>query len=215
MKLRIPCSFVAGLTGRNRFKDKWQTIAALLVKYYPDVLPLYLTQAEIRRIQSKHFYLFKQKSALVKSCLEGKPTYVPVRYRNQVHGILTEKNYDFENQHQFISKDFGNFSLYGQIDGQRGEQVVEVKARMRYFYIGEHDRVQLGTYMLIKGLDGVLLQDLKGKKKETFFPLAKTKRHMAPILSELERVAKQIHKIFEGGLEGTDRTLLRFTLKNV
>ena len=215
MKLRIPCSFVAGMTGRNRFKDKWETIAALLVKYYPDVLPLYLTQAEIHRLQAKHFYLYKTKSALVKSCLEGKATYIPVRYRNQVHGILTEKKYDFENQHQFISKDFGNYSLYGQLDGMRGDLVIEVKSRMRYYYIGEHDRVQLGTYMLIKGCDGVLLQDLKGKKKETFFPLSKVKRHMAPILCELERVAKQIHTIFEDGLQGKDRTLLCLYLRRV
>ena len=101
------------------------------------------------------------------------------------------------------------------VNGQRGKQVIEIKTRMRYFYIGEHDRVQLGTYMLIKGCDGVLLQDLKGKKKETFFSLDKMKKHMAPILYELERVAKKIHTIFEGGLNEDERMLLRFTLKNV
>jgi len=121
----------------------------------------------------------------------------------------------WENSHQFISKKFENFSLYGQIDGMRDGKVLEQKTRMRYFYVGQHDMCQLATYMIIKERDGILFQDLKGQTKDTHYSLADMKIYMAPILKELHKVSTEIHGIFANDVTKEARKLLRFRLLNI
>ena len=210
--LKIPCSYVAGLTNNNRFKNKWETIASLITRYNPKIMKYFLTSGEIQRIKNKNFYVDTRKAAIVKKCLRGEEVLIPARYRNQVAGIIREKLHNFKNAHEFITKQFENFSLYGQTDGFYKDHVLEFKTRMRYYYIPPHDLIQLGCYMIIKQSKGVLVQDLHGKFKEQFWTLEDMEIFMKPILEDLNKVVLQITKIFSGDITDSERSEIRRSL---
>ena len=211
--LKIPCSYIAGLCGMNRFKDKWETIAALITRYNPKILHLYLSPSEVQKIRNKHFYVDARKASIVKQCLRGEDVHIPMRYKNQVAGILRERRHNFESAHEFITKKFDNFVLYGQTDGlYKKKYVLEFKTRMRYFYIPPHDIIQLGCYMIIKQMPGVLVQDLHGNIKETYWTLEKMESYMKPHLEQLKHVVNEIDDIFKGKISDKNRRILRFSL---
>ena len=211
--LKIPCSYVAGLCGMNRFKDKWQTIATLVTRYNPKIMDLYLSPSEVQKIKNKHFYVDARKASIVKQCLRGEDVHIPMRYKNQVTGILREKKHKFENSHEFITKEFDTFTLYGQTDGlYKKKYVLEFKTRMRYYYIPPHDIIQLGCYMIIKQMPGVLVQDLLGTLKETYWTLKEMEIYMKPFLEKLKDVVHEIGEIFKGNISDKNRLILRCTL---
>ena len=210
--MKLPCSYVAGLVGMNRFKDKFETIAALITRYNPEVLKLYLNPVEIQKLKNKKFYIDSRKAAIVKQLLRGEDVLIPLRYRNQVAGIVSEKKHNFKSAHEFVTKKFENFTLYGQTDGIYKFRVLEFKTRMRYYYIPPHDLIQIGCYMIIKEMDGVLLQDLHGKLKETFYELEEMEVYMKPKLEKLKSVVKEINDIFKNKISEENRKILRHCL---
>ena len=212
--LTLPCSYISGLVGMNRFKDKWETIAALITRYNKDVLKLYLNPSEIQKLQNSKFYVDSRKAAIVKQILRGEDVYIPLRYRNQVSGIIQEKKHKFKSAHEFVKKDFETFSLYGQTDGLYKNRVLEFKTRMKYYYIPPHDLIQIGCYMLIKKMPGVLLQDLHGKLKEAFFELSEMEDYMKPKLEKLKEVVREIGDIFLGKISEKNRKILKYCLKH-
>ena len=207
--LKIPCSYLAGLVNQNRFKNKWETIACLITRYNPKIMKYFLTPGEIQRIKNKRFYVDSRKAAIVKQCLRGENVLIPLRYRNQVAGIICEKLHDFKNAHEFITKEFENFTLYGQTDGIYKDHVLEFKTRMRYYYIPPQDIVQLGAYMIIKQQDGVLVQDLHGVLKETYWTLDEMEIYMKPIFADLQKVVLQIIRIFSGDFTDLEHSEIR------
>ena len=210
--LKIPCSYVAGLVGMNRFKTKLQTVCQLITRYNPEVLEHYLTPSETNRLQNKRFYADSRKAALVKQCLRGEDVVIPLRYKNQVAGILREKKHKFLNSHEFVTKKFANYELYGQTDGTYKNKVLEFKTRMRYYLLPQHDMIQLGCYMVIKQSDGVLVQDLHGKLKERHWSLKEMETYMKPHLAKLEEVVEEVYRIFKGEVTEEERKYIRYSL---
>ena len=213
--LKIPCSYVAGLCSMNRFKGKWETISALITRYNKHVMDLFLTPSEVQKINNKHFYVDSRKAAIVKQCLRGEDVHIPARMRNQVLGLVSEKRQNFENSHEFITKEFENFVMYGQTDGlYKKKWVLEYKTRMRYWIVPPppHDVIQLGCYMIIKQMPGVLVQDLHGDLKESYWTLKDMEVYMKPHLKLLKEVVNEINDIFKGKISDKNRKLLRFCL---
>ena len=205
MEISIPASLVSSFINLHRFRTRYESFANLIERRFPKSMHFFLSEKQVKRRELKQLKKRENKNRLIDKATRGEiPLHkVPLYLRNQVRGIVDEKDENLQENQLEVSKIMNKgtdkeYKIIGSIDGIEKNTIIEFKSRKRYFTTVIRDKVQLMVYCICLKKNGILREKLKNNYRDTFYTYEEMLRFWKECVPVLNKSVEEFRSLIEG-----------------